>query len=302
MSSNKIPKISVVIVTRNRKGSLTRNLEALEASSYPITEVIIVDNGSDDGTQELVRKKFENITFISNDKNAGAAAGRNIGAKKVKTPYIFFLDDDAYIDKNTIKECVKIILKDKRIAIVQTLVLSSFEKRKILGIAHDINLTTSLITAFGINEEDYGQYKDEIDIPMVGTGWLVRKNVFEEVKGFDEKFFIPYEDSDISLRIRDAGYRIVFCPKAKIWHDDIKPTEINPRIRSIGIASPERAFFVGRNKIYFMRKHSKGLGRMIFFTFLLPIFISYHLFVIASSMRFDILKTYLRGLWSGIRL
>lgn len=296
------PKVSVVIVTRNRVGPLDRNLTALKGSIYPITQTVVVDNGSTDRTTEYVRERFKNIQIVRKETNTGAAKGRNIGAKEVKTELIFFLDDDAYIDKAVINECVLTLLKDKNIAVVQTMVLSSFDKKKILGIAHDINTTTSLITAYGINERDNGQYSKEMDIPMVGTGWLIRRSVFEKVGGFDEKFFIPYEDSDISLRVRNLGYRIVFSPKAKIWHDDLKPTEINPRVRSIGIASPERAFFVGRNKIYFMKKHAQGLGKIFFFSILLPMFICYHTLVIVSSLRFDILLTYYKGLFSGIRL
>jgi GT2 family glycosyltransferase len=296
------PKVSVVIVTWNRSKPLMRNLKALLSSVYPIAEVVVVDNASTDDTVALIKKNFKNVKVVENEKNTGAAAGRNIGAANSKSPYLFFLDDDAFIDKHVIAECVKTILKDPKIAIVQTMVLSSFDKKKILGIAHDINTTTSRITAFGINETDHGQYKVEQDIPMVGTGWLVDRKIFNKVKGFDENFFVPYEDSDISLRIREKGYRIVFSPKAKIWHDDLKPTEINSRIRSIGIASPERAYYVGRNKVYFMRKHAKGIGRICFFGMLLPLFVAYHIFIIVTSLRFDILITYLKGLWSGFWL
>lgn len=294
--------VSVVIVTRNRVKPLARSLKALAKSNYKISEVIVVDNGSDDNTLKALNEKQKGVKVIANKKNKGAAAGRNIGANSAQSELIFFLDDDAYINSETIGECVKTILKDKKIAIVQTMVMSSFDKKKILGIAHDINITTSRITAYGINEIDRGQYKAEQDIPMVGTGWLVRKKIFNEVSGFDEKFFVPYEDSDLSIRVRQKGYRIVFNPKAKIWHDDIKPTEINPRVRSIGIASPERAFFVGRNKVYFMKKHAKGIGRIVFFLFLLPLFISYHSLIIISSARIDILLTYYRGLFAGFRL
>jgi GT2 family glycosyltransferase len=298
----KNPNVAVVIVTRNRPKPLVRCLKSLQKSSYKIKETVVVDNGSTDDTLQILKKDFPKVTVASLKTNTGAAAGRNRGAEKAKSEMIFFLDDDAFIEKETIASAVKTILTDPKIAIVQTKVLSSFNHKKILGIAHDINTTTSLITAFGINEIDKGQYKKVIDVPMVGTGWLIRRNYFEAVKGFDEKFFVPYEDSDISLRIRDQGWRIVFDPKSQIWHDDLKPTEINPRIRSIGIAAPERAYFVGRNKVYFMKKHSKGLGRIFFFGILLPLFIMYHSFVIITSLRFDILLTYYRGLWSGFRL
>ena len=295
-------KVSVVIVTRNRTKPLLRCLNSLKKSKHKIYETIVVDNGSEDKTVETVKKKYTKVKLIEVGKNSGAAEGRNKGAKVSKGNVIFFLDDDAYIDKDTIGELVNTMKNDDNIAVVQTKVLSSFNKKKILGIAHDINTTTSLITAYGINEIDKGQYSEEIDIPMVGTGWIIKKTVFNKVKGFDKKFFVPYEDSDISLRITKLGYRIVFSPNAKIWHDDLKPTEINPRIRSIGIASPERAFFVGRNKVYFMRKHSEGLGRLLFFGLLLPLFVAYHSFIILSSLRIDIFTTYLSGLISGFKL
>mgnify|MGYP001559217110 CR=1 FL=1 len=93
-----------------------------------------------------------------------------------------------------------------------------------------------------------------------------------------------------------------YSPRSQIWHDELKITDINPRIRSIGIASAERALYVGRNKIYFMRKHAKGLGRVVFFVFLLPLFIIYHCIIILSGLRFDILKIYLKGVILGFKL
>lgn len=296
------PTVSVVVVTRNRIGVLKRCLKSLKKSSFKLSEIIVVDNASEDETLKIINKESPKVKVLPQKINTGAAGGRNRGAKVATSSLIFFLDDDAYIDADTIKNSVKTILTDGNIAIVQTKVLSSSYPKKILGVGHDINTTTSLIKAYGINEEDRGQYRVVIDIPMVGTGWLVRKHIFDAVGGFDENFFVPYEDSDISLRIRKLGYRIVFDPKAKIWHDDLKLTDINPRIRSIGIVSAERALYVGRNKIYFMRKHSNGLGRVIFFLFFLPLFIIYHCTVILSSLRFDILRAYLKGVILGFRL
>lgn len=294
--------VSVVVVTRNRKGPLIRAIKSIYQSAPRVNEIIVVDNNSTDDSVEVLEKKFPKVIVLKQKVNTGAAAGRNIGAKKAKSENIFFLDDDAYVNKYTIQDALKVLLSNEKIGIVQTKVLSSFDKKKILGIAHDINTTTSLISAFGIGEIDNGQYKKIIDIPMVGTGWIIPKKIFNQIKGFDEKFFVPYEDSDLSLRLRKAGYRIVFNPKSEIWHDDLKPTDINPRIRSIGIASPERAYYVGRNKIYFMRKHSSGIGRIMFFSVLLPLFICYHSMIILTSLRFDIWKTYLKGLLSGFKL
>lgn len=302
MSNKNHPTVAVIIVTRNRISLLKRCLKSLKKSSYKISEIIVVDNASSDGSVEMVRKNFPQVRLNLQEENTGAAEGRNIGARSSRSELLYFLDDDAYVESDTIKSVVETFLTDLSIAVVQSKVLSSINTGKILGIAHDINTTTSLIKAYGINEIDKGQYREIIDIPMVGTGWLVDKKVFDFVKGFDRKFFVPYEDSDISIRIRQRGYRIVFDPNSRIWHDELKATDINPRVRSIGISSVERALYVGRNKIYFMRKHSRSFGRLIFFVFLLPLFIIYHCIIILSALRFDILRTYLRGVILGFKL
>lgn len=302
MLNRNYPTLAVIIVTRNRSRLLRRCLKSLKKSAYNISEIIVVDNASSDESAAMVRKNFPFVELILQKENTGAAEGRNIGAESSKSKLLYFLDDDAYIESNTIKSVVKTYLTDQAIAVVQSKVLSSLNPEKILGIAHDINTTTSLIKAYGINEIDHGQYPDVIDIPMVGTGWLIEKRIFNLVGRFDRKFFVPYEDSDISIRIRQQGYRIVFDPKSRIWHDELKATDINPRIRSIGIASAERALYVGRNKIYFMRKHSRGFGRLIFFIFLLPLFIIYHCMIILSAFRLDILRIYLRGVILGFKL
>lgn len=293
MLSRKYPTIAVVVVTRNRINALKRCLLSLGRSVIKISEIVVVDNASSDGSLEMVKKNFPKIRLLVQKENTGAARGRNIGARATKSNLLYFLDDDAYVEPKTFKSATQTLLTDQRIAIVQSKVLSSKNPKKILGIGHDINTTTSLITALGINETDQGQYLAIMDIPMVGTGWLIKREAFNLVNGFDNKFFVPYEDSDISIRIRQKGYRIVFDPRSQIWHDEEKVA---------GVISVERAFYVGRNKIYFMRKHSKGIRRLVFFIFFLPLFIVYHCTIILSGLRFDILKSYLRGIVLGFKI
>ncbi len=299
LNKNK-PKVAIVVITRNRVTVLRRCLNSLKESSFKLSRIIVVDNASEDESREMVKKDFPKVILLSQKINIGAAEGRNVGARVSKSELVYFLDDDAYIEQNTIKSAVETILSDKDIAIVQSKVLSSINPKKILGIAHDINTTTSLITAYGINEIDKGQYSKVMDIPMVGTGWLVKREVFNLVGGFDKKFFIPYEDSDFSLRARNAGYKLYCYSEAKTWHQGHKNTYISPQIEWLGITSPERAYRVARNKMIFMRKHSPFPNNIFFFFVLSPLYYIIHSAIIIVAGRFDILVKYWMGVFSGL--
>lgn len=291
--------VSVIIVTRNRKKELIKCLKSVLQSAYKKIEIIIIDNGSRPIVSSWLRKLPLNVKIIRSEINLGPAWGRNLGIKFAKGKHLLFMDDDAEVDKAMIGELLQAIQKDSKTGIVQPKIYD-MEKRNILqGIGCDVNLLTGRVSSVGIREEDKGQYDNIRKLQSVGCIWMVKKEVIDRIGGYDEEYFIPWEDTDFSFRARKAGFKILFAPKALAWHMTVKNTFVNPLIDYIGIRSAERAYRIARNKIIFMAKHAPFPNMLLFLFIFLPVYTFIHSIIILSSARIDLLISYWKGVFSG---
>lgn len=292
--------VSVVIVSRDRKKDLVECVDSYLRSSYRPLEIIIVDNASDPPISTWLKRNSK-VILITLSKNVGAAQGRNIGLKEAKGEYILFTDDDAYAAPDMVKNLVQVFLDNKDAGVVQPLVYDKQKKNMLQGAGHEISLITGRIKAWGVKEIDKGQYEGVREVPMCGCVWMVKREVFKKIGLYDEAYFIPYEDSDFSIRARKAGFKLFCYSKAKTWHQGRKLTFVHPRLEWLGITAPERAYRLARNKIIFMRKHSPFPANLIFFLVLLPIYIFFQTAVILTALRTDVLWKYWQGIVSGIK-
>lgn len=291
--------VSVVVVSKDRRKDLTLCIDSYLKSSYKSLEIIVVDNGSTPPLVTWFAKKYPRVKLKTLEFNVGAAAGRNLGLQETKGDYILFADDDAYADKDMIKHLVSVFEKNPKAGIVQPFVYDRDKKKMLQGAGHDINLTTGRIWASGVKVKDVGQYEGLREVPMCGCVWMVKREVFKKIGNYDEDYFIPYEDSDFSIRARKAGFKLYCISSAKTWHRGIKATFVHPWIEWLGITSPERAYRVARNKMIFMRKHSPLPNSLIFFLFLFPVYLVIHSTIILLAKRLDILLKYWLGAISG---
>lgn len=293
-------RVSVIIISKNRKKDLIECLDSYLASTYKPLEIIVVDNASRPPLLTWLPKKYPQVKLVTMESNVGASAGRNKGLEKAKGEYLLFTDDDAYAHRDLVKFLVEIFENKTDAGIVQPLVYDKKKKKMLQGAGHDINLITGRIRAWGVKEVDKGQYTGLREIPMCGCVWMVKREVFEKIGNYDEDYFIPYEDSDFSLRARKAGYRLYCYSRAKTWHRGHKATFVHPWIEWLGVTSPERAFRVARNKMIFMRKHSSFPANLFFFFILVPLYSFSHSLVILAARRFDIFLKYWLGVISGV--
>ncbi|MBI2196502.1 glycosyltransferase [Candidatus Daviesbacteria bacterium] len=292
--------VSVVIVTHNRTKDLTECIRSYINSSYKNLEIIVVDNGSKPPLATWLTKKYPRVKLVTSEFNIGAAAGRNLGLKESKGDYIIFSDDDAYADKSMVFHLVEAFKQKKNAGIIQPLVYDKHKKNVLQGAGHGIDLLTGRIKAWGVKEVDKGQYEGLREVPMCGCVWMVKREVFDSIGNYDEDYFIPYEDSDFSIRAAEAGFKLYCYSEAKTWHRGPKSTFVHPWIEWLGITSPERAYRVARNKMIFIRKHSPFPNNLIFFFLLMPVYTLTHSLIILSARRLDILLKYWFGVISGI--
>jgi GT2 family glycosyltransferase len=205
-----LPKVSIIVVNYNGKQLLEKCFESLFKINYDNFEVILVDNNSTDNTIEFVRKNYPSVIIIKLDSNKGFAEPNNIAAKTAKGEYILFLNNDTIVTKNFITKMIKEIEKDETIAICQSLLL------KLDG---SVDSSGDFIDKLGIVYNSKSLINDVREISSArGASMLIRKNIFHQLGGFDEKFFVSFEDVDLGWRTWILGYRVIIVPESIVYH------------------------------------------------------------------------------------
>ena len=290
------PEVFITILNWNGKKDTLECLSSLKKIAYKNYEIILVDNGSKDDSVKEIKKNFPDMTIIKNKENLGFAEGSNIGirhALKKKADYILLLNNDAIVDKRFLSEMMKVAESDRKIGIVCPKVYF-YSKPEILqyaGLRFDITRGKSVLK--GYNEEDIGQFDDIMEMDFCGgTCMLVKRGMFEKVGLFDEDYFAYFEDNDFGFRVRKEGYKIMFCPKAKIWH--------KVSTSSGGQENPIKEHYMSRNRIIFMRKYATKIQLASFLPHILTELI-FSSSILAKNGKFGILKSKINGTLEGIK-
>lgn len=292
--------VSIVITTRNRKEIILDCLESLFKMDYLFFEIIVVDNGSEDGTVLAIKKKFPKVKVISSKENLGINGGKNLGQKYAKGDYIFFLDSDTIVDRKILTEMVNLAESDSSIGMVCPKMYYWRPKNFIWYAGTYVNLLTSQTKNLGVNEKDNGQWDQVRETEFAPTAYLVKREVAKKLKGHDEIFFMTYGDTDYGYRVRESGFKVLFCPTAKLWHR-LEMKENIKGIRGLGYNLPMRAYYFARNRAIFMKKHATKLNFIIFLFFFFPAFTFYFLYKIIFFRGWQFLKLHLKGSLDGLK-
>lgn len=245
--ANDQPLLSVIIPNWNGKVFLSECLDSLRAQTFRDFEVILVDNGSTDGSVEFARERYGDfIRIICNPKNLGYTGGNNVGIRSARGQYIVLLNNDTVVESTWLEALAKAIGPDPRVGMWGSKVLSYFRRTQIEAVG-ELIYWDGLNRARGQYERDRGQYDraEEIIFPP-GCGGMYRKTVFDEIGLFDEDFFAYGDDAEIGLRARLAGYSCQYVPTAVLYHKSSGST---------GQYSPFKAFYVERNRLWISVKY-----------------------------------------------
>ena len=226
---------SVVIPTYNGKEFLRKALWALEKSVLRPIEIVVVDDFSSDGTKEVIKNEFKFVRYIRNNKNLGPPTSRNRGAAQSVGEYIIFLDNDVLVKPNTLERLVSFMEKNPKCGLVGAKLILGGEEKMWWNMGYDFNhFRTSIGYLFGLllkffpNSErlkngsmrfilNYWDYNRTIEVGwVIESCFAVRKDLFDLLGGFDEKFFVYHEGPDLCRRIRNLGYKVYFYPEAEV--------------------------------------------------------------------------------------
>ena len=216
------PSVTVIVLNWNGKDLTIECLESLKQVNYSNFNILVVDNGSTDGSVELLKEKFPEVSILVLEKNLGYAAGNNRGFDSLKPDqpkFVIFLNNDTIVDENFIEPLVKQLLTHKKASQTVPKIYYENDPKLIWYAGGIVNLWTGSIYHLGIRQYDGPAYsKTHKTKYATGCCFCMRYAEFKEFGGFDEAFPMYSEDVDLSLWIRAAGKQVWFVPNSKIWH------------------------------------------------------------------------------------
>ncbi len=249
--------ISIIIVNYNVKSYLKKCIDSIFNSISNLDfEIVIVDNNSNESIDDL---KSEKISVYHMDKNSGFSSAVNFGISKAKKEVLLLLNPDTIIIDDAIEVLYDYVLSDQRIGVVGCKVLNSdgtyqlSSKRSFPYFFHSLFYVLDFHKLFPkLNKYNYLHEEENrtLDVDAVsGSCMIFRKKVLDVVGGFDENFFLYFEDTDFCLRVAEGGYRVVYYPKASIIHHKGKSLELsNRRIKNEFYFSLKYFFYKYKSK------------------------------------------------------
>lgn len=240
------PLVSVIVVNWNGDAYLPECLASITSQSYLNLEIIVVDNGSTDGSVAFLKGAYGGrIRLIENPRNLGFAGGNNVGIRAARGAFVALLNNDAVADAGWVDALVRAAAAHPRIGMCASRVY-------VYGTEHLLDSAGLLLSRDGIGrgrgrlERDRGQFSREEDalVPS-GCAALYRHAMLEKIGLFDEDFFAYCEDLDLGLRGRIAGWRCRYVPAAIVFHRYSGSTSPH---------SPFKAFQIERNRIWVVVK------------------------------------------------
>jgi GT2 family glycosyltransferase len=243
-----MPEISVIIVNYNGRSHLQTCLAALQEQEGPAFETILVDNASSDGSAEFVRASFPSVQVVVLDRNRGFAGGNNAGAAAARGSLLVFLNNDTRVEPGWLTGLRHGLSWGDRVAMATSRIVYMHDPT-ILDSAGD-----GMTRAGGAFKRGHGApatlhvRRGEV-FGACGAAFLIRREVFEDVGGFDEDFFLSHEDVDLSYRVRLLGFRCVYVPEAVVRHAGSA---------TLGRTSAQSVFYGQRNLEWVYAKNTPG--------------------------------------------
>jgi len=251
-----IPKVAIVIVNWNGKDDTLKCLESLRQATYPTLSVIVVDNGSSDGSLDEIRASFPQVCLIDAGRNLGFSGGSNLGmlrALDAGVDAVLLLNNDTVVAPDFIEPLVEILFSDESIGAVNSKVYYYSEPNVIWSAGGGVDPRTGISYQRHIDEVDKGQADVLTDVDYaVGCAIMVRRDTIEAVGMLDEDFFLYYEEAEWCHRMRGLGYRIVYVPASRVWHN---------ASRTAGAFPHKMLYYFCRNRLLYLRRGGAGAFR-----------------------------------------
>lgn len=246
------PRVSIVILNWNSFEVTLACLLSLRKIDYPNFEMVVVDNGSVDGSPAKLLENVPEIRLIRNPANLGFAGGCNVGmrdALRRGTDYILLLNNDTIVAPDFLSQLVRVAEPDEKIGAVSPKVLFFDHPDRLNYAGGDHTLWRLFPKVSGLRQLDEGRYDKLREVSfLTGCAFLIKAGVVRKIGVMEEIYFHFYEDIEWSLRTVQAGFKALYVPAAKIWHKEHYVTDKN---KGNGFIE----FSLARASMIYARKH-----------------------------------------------
>lgn len=290
------PRVAVITLTWNQRQDTLECLESLSRLTYPNYRIMLVDNGSTDGTAEAVRARFPNVELLVNEKNLGFQGGFNAGLRRSLASgadYAFVLNNDTSVQPDILDELIK-HAGPPDVGMLSPKIYYALEPDRIWSVGGDCHPVTFEMTHKGDRQLDRGQWSRVIERDfLVGCAMLMKRSMLETIGLFDTGYHpIYYEDVDLCVRARQAGFRLLLVPDAKMWH--------KVSASGGGSSSPRERYLMARHSVRYFRKYVRGWRWLVVAPYRLGSALRTTL-RLAKNRRYESIRAYWRGLRDGLR-
>jgi len=266
MNSQK--KVYIILLNWNGKNDTLECIASLKEIDYEKYKIIVVDNNSEDDSVLEVRKQYPEIKIIENKENLGFAGGNNVGIKYAlenKADYVLLINNDTTVEKDFLRELVKEGELNKNAGLLCPKINYHSEQNRIWFAGGKVNWLKNKGTHLGLDKIDNKQYNKikEVDY-LTGCCLLIKKEVLQKINVLAEDYFLYYEDTDFSLRAKNAGYNRLYIPKAKIYHKVSRSTKPG---------SSSYIYYHVRNGLVMTKRNGSFLNKIVLFFYCIFLFL-----------------------------
>ncbi len=245
------PVAYIIILNWNNARDTIECVESCLKIQDPGIRVLIVDNGSSDGSEGILRSRFPDVELIQTGSNLGFAEGNNVGIRHALAQgaqYVILLNNDTIVDPGFARHLIEAASADPSVGIATSKIYFYDRPDVIWYAGARMNLDTGYTWQIGYKEKDAGQHDQLRETAWAcGCSMLITREVCEQTGLLDADFFCYSEDTDWSLRAKEAGYRVVFVPGSKIWH--------KISISTGGLSTGSSLYYVTRNNLLLLHRH-----------------------------------------------
>lgn len=278
-------KIFIIILNYNGCKNTLECLHSFETLRHPQGHElipVIVDNASIDDSVKTFKEEFPQIKLIENKINTGYAGGNNTGityALISGADYIVILNNDTLFERSSVLEMLESIVTYRADVVCPKIYFEKgfeyhsdrYQKKdlgKVFWFAGAVMDWGNVIASHrGVDEVDIGQYDDKLNIEFItGACFMVKRVVFEKLKGFDETYFLYYEDADLSMKMNKSGFKMMLAPKSIIYHKNAGSTG--------GSGSGLQDYYITRNRLLFGLRYASTRAKFALLRESMRLFVS----------------------------
>jgi GT2 family glycosyltransferase len=299
-----VTNVGVVLLNWNGAEFTIPCIESLYAGRMRPCRIVVVDNGSVDGSAEKIRARFPLVELIRNPENLGAAAGRNVGIRPIVTggvDAVLLLDNDTVVARDCLEAMVAELNSEPEVAVATGKIMLADPPDRIWYAGADWHYAPFRPPHDGQNSVDTGLFDTKRDVGFAPTCcMLVRCEAFRQVGLFCERYWVYWEDAEWCLRAQRAGLRMRYVPDAVLWHKVSGSFRKNTLGASRGTASASAHYLITRNRLVTIRKYA---GRPLQASLAIAIVLLGSLYRIAGLTvlgRWEKLGALWRGLFEGL--